>query len=64
MYGFGILDIPKGYENSMKYNGTLAHKMNHDFDNNVRISNVSSNDCNNCTCCAFKKSFPYVSCME
>ena len=26
----------------MKYNGTLAHKMNHDFDNNVRISNVSN----------------------
>ena len=26
----------------MKYNGTLAHKTNHDFDNNVKTSNVSS----------------------
>ena len=40
-FGPGLLDIPKGYEDNMRYNGTLAHKTNHSFENNVRTSNVS-----------------------
>ena len=40
-FGPGLLDIPKGFEDTKKYNGTLAHKMNHDFENNVNIRNVS-----------------------
>jgi hypothetical protein len=29
------IDIPIGYTDALKYNGTLAHKANHNFDNNV-----------------------------
>ena len=29
--GRGVLDIPSGYENIDKYNGTMAHKFNHIF---------------------------------
>ena len=41
LYGSGAIDIPRGYENTLKFNGTLAHKINHDFDNNVKPCNVS-----------------------
>ena len=40
-FGTGILDIPKGYEDTKKYNGTLAHKANHSFENNISIYYVS-----------------------
>ena len=29
--GQGVLDIPKGYDQIDKYNGTMAHKFNHRF---------------------------------
>ena len=29
--GNGVLDIPAGYESIHKYNGTMAHKLNHRF---------------------------------
>ena len=40
-FGTGLLDIPRGYEDAQKYNGTLGHKANHSFDKNVFISYVS-----------------------
>ena len=41
-FGTGILDIPRGFEDTRKYNGTLGHKTNHSFNNNVNITYVSS----------------------
>ena len=40
-FGTGNLDIPRGYEDTQKYNGTLGHKANHSFNKNVFISYVS-----------------------
>ena len=40
-FGTGILDIPRGYEDTLRYNGTLGHKANHSFNRNIFISNVS-----------------------
>ena len=33
-------DIPKGFEDVAKYNGTLGHKANHNFNENVINSYV------------------------
>lgn len=38
-----VLDIPEGYEDVSKYNGTLAHKCNHNFLPNVDHYFVSNN---------------------
>lgn len=35
------VDIPKGYTDITKYNGTMAHKINHNFDNSIKYSYVS-----------------------
>ena len=35
-----VVDIPKGFEDSSKYNGTLAHKTNMNFDSNVFAASV------------------------
>ena len=34
------VDIPIGYEDVIRYNGTLAHKTNFGFDRNVIITSV------------------------
>ena len=36
-----VADIPKGYTDITKYNGTMAHKMNHNFDNSIQFDFVS-----------------------
>ena len=39
--GFKV-DIPKGFEDASKYNGTLAHKTQHDFNPNGEMRTVST----------------------
>ena len=34
------VDIPKGFEDASKYNGTLAHKTQHDFNPNGEMRTV------------------------
>ena len=34
------VDIPKGFEDASKYNGTLAHKTQHDFNPNGAMRRV------------------------
>ena len=34
------VDIPKGFEDASKYNGTLAHKTQHDFNPNGEMRRV------------------------
>ena len=37
------IDIPNGYDQINKYNGTMAHKFNHKFyEHNIRQSYVSN----------------------
>ena len=35
------VDIPKGFEDASKYNGTLAHKTQHDFNPNGEMRRVN-----------------------
>jgi hypothetical protein len=34
------IDMPIGFTDVLKYNGTLAHKTNHNFNNNVDATKV------------------------
>ena len=36
-----MYDIPKGYEDIRTYNCSMAHKINHSFDNHVSFTCVS-----------------------
>ena len=36
------VDIPIGFEDISKYNGTLSHKANHNFESNVMVTSVST----------------------
>ena len=38
-------DIPKGYEDIRTYNCSMAHKINHSFDNHVSFTCVSIRGC-------------------
>ena len=37
-----VVDIPDGYEDVFKYNATIGHKANHDFNNHVEHGQVDS----------------------
>ena len=37
-----VVDIPDGYEDVSKYNATIGHKANHDFNNHVEHGTVDS----------------------
>lgn len=46
-----VVDIPKGYVDIKKYNGTMGHKINHNFNNSiqydyVRLPNLPQNEQN------------------
>ena len=47
------VDIPKGFEDVAKYNGTLAHKTNFGFDRNVYVASVSFLFVNMISCLEF-----------